>query len=93
MAGVQPFTKEVPATLVYVSDYSKLGGVSDEMRTLYAGAHTGFISENVYIYCAAQGLATVVRAMVERPALAKAMKLGADQHVTLVQSVGYPKKE
>ena len=93
LAGVQPFAKEVPATLVYVSDYSKLGGVSDEMRTLYAGAHTGFISENVYIYCAAQGLATVVRAMVERPALAKAMKLGADQHITLVQSVGYPKKE
>ena len=93
LAGVQPFAKEVPATLVYVSDYSKLGGVSDEMRTLYAGAHTGFISENAYIYCAAQGLATVVRAMVERPALAKAMKLGADQHITLVQSVGYPKKE
>ena len=93
LAGVQPFAKEVPATLVYVSDYSKLGGVSDEMRTLYAGAHTGFISENVYIYCAAQGLATVVRAMVDRPALAKAMKLGADQHITLVQSVGYPKKE
>jgi len=93
LAGVQPFAKEVPATLVYVSDYSKLGGVSDEMRTLYAGAHTGFIAENVYIYCAAQGLATVVRAMVERPALAKTMKLGADQHITLVQSVGYPKKE
>ncbi len=93
LAGVQPFTKEVPATLVYVSDYSKLGGVTDEMRTLYAGAHTGFISENAYLYCAAQGLATVVRAMVDRPALAKVMKLGPDQHITLVQSVGYPKKD
>ncbi len=92
LAGTQPFAKEVPATLVYVSDYSKLGGVPDETRTLYAGAHAGFISENVYLYCAAQGLATVVRAMMDRPALAKAMKLGPDQHITLVQSVGYPGK-
>ncbi len=92
LAGSQPFVKEAPLNLVYVSDYTKLGGLTDEMRSFYSGAHTGFIAENVYIYCASEGLAVVVRAMVDRPALAKALKLSPDQHITLSQTVGYPKK-
>ena len=92
LAGSQPFVKVAPLNLVYVSDYAKLGGVDDEMKTFYSGAHTGLIAENVYIYCASEGLATVVRAMVDRPALAKALKLRPDQHITLSQTVGYPKK-
>lgn len=92
LAGTQPFVKEAPLNLVYVSDYAKLGGLTEEMRLFYSGAHTGFISENVYLACASLGLATVVRAMVDKPALAKAMKLRPDQRITLVQTVGYPKK-
>ena len=91
LAGTQPFVKEAPLNLAYVSDYTKLGGLTDEMRLFYSGAHTGFISENVYLACASLGLATVVRAMVDKPALAKAMKLKPDQRITLVQTVGYPK--
>jgi nitroreductase len=91
LAGSQPFVKEAPLNLVYVSDYAKLRGTPDEML-LYAGAHTGFMAENVYLYCASEGLATVVRAMMDRPALAKALKLRPDQHITLSQTVGYPKK-
>jgi nitroreductase len=70
----------------------KLSGLADEMRLFYSGAHTGFISQNVYLSCASQGPATVVRAVVDRPALAKAMELRPDQRITLVQTVGYPKK-
>jgi nitroreductase len=92
LAGSQPFVKGAPLNLVYVSDYTKLGGLPEEMRLFYSGAHTGFISQNVYLSCASQGLATVVRAMVDKPVLAKAMKLGPDQRITLVQTVGYPKK-
>jgi SagB-type dehydrogenase family enzyme len=91
-AGTQPFVKDAPLNLVYVSDYAKLGGLTDEMRAFYSGAHTGFIAENVYLYCASEGLATVVRAMVDKAALAKVLKLRGDQHVTLSQTVGYPKK-
>ena len=70
----------------------KLGGLTEEMKLFYSGAHTGFITESVYLACASLGLATVVRAMVDKPALAKAMKLGPEQRITLVQTVGYPKK-
>jgi len=89
--GAQEFVKSVPVNLIYVSDYSKLGGDTDEDKRFYSGAHTGFISQNVYLFCASEGLATVVRGLVDREAMAKTMMLRPDQHITLSQSIGYPK--
>ena len=63
-----------------------------EEKDFYSATDTGFISENVYLYCASEGLATVVRGSIDRPALAKVMKLRPDQKIILAQSVGYPKK-
>jgi nitroreductase len=65
---------------------------SEEAKHLYSGFHAGAIAQNIYLYCASEGLATVVRAMIDRPALAKAMELRPDQKITLAQSVGYPRK-
>jgi len=90
--GLQPFVKDVPVNLVYVADFSRMDSMSNEQKDFYSAANTGFIAENVYLYCASEGLATVVRGLVDRPTLGKAMKLRADQKITLVQSVGYPKK-
>jgi nitroreductase len=92
LTGRQPFVEEVPVNLIYVADFSRMGGAADEDKVLYSAAGTGFIGQNVYLYCASEGLATVVRGLVDRPALAKAMKLRSDQKVILAQSVGYPKK-
>jgi nitroreductase len=92
LTGRQPFVKEAPVNLIYVSDQSKMTRASPADRDFYAAAHTGFISQNVYLFCASEGLATVVRASVDRPALAKAMGLRPDQKITLVQTVGYSKK-
>ena len=52
-------------------------------------AETAVISENVYIFAASEGLATGVRALIDRPTLAGALKLGADQSITLAQCVGF----
>jgi SagB-type dehydrogenase family enzyme len=92
LTGRQDFVKEVPLNLVYVADFSKISRGTDEDKNFYSAAHTGFISQNVYLYCASEGLATVVRGMVDREVLAKALKLRPDQKVMLAQSVGYPKK-
>lgn len=92
MTGRQPFVSQVPINLIYVADFSKMSRATNEDKEFYSAAHTGFISQNVYLYCASEGLATVVRALMDRSALAKVMKLRADQKITLVQSVGYPKK-
>ncbi len=92
MTGRQSFVKIAPINLIYVADFSKTGTLTDEQKEFYSAAHTGFISQNVYLYCASEGLATVVRASIDRPALAKAMKLRPDQRITLAQPVGYPRK-
>jgi nitroreductase len=92
MTGLQPFVKGVPLNLIYVADFSRMGSATNEQKEFYSAADTGFIAQNVYLYCASEGLATVVRGLVDKPALARAMKLRTDQKITLVQSVGYPKK-
>ena len=92
LTGKQSFVKEAPVNLVYVADLAKMGGLSNDSIDFYSATDTGFISENVYLYCASLGLATVVRNWIDKPALAKAMQLRPDQKVILAQTVGYPKK-
>ena len=90
--GTQPYVKDAPVNLVYVADLAKTGKASAPDQDFYTAADTGFIAQNVYLYCASEGLATVIRGSVDRPALAKLMKLRPDQKITLSQTVGYPKK-
>jgi SagB-type dehydrogenase family enzyme len=92
LTGKQDYVREAAVNLIYVADYSRMSSASDQIKELYAAADTGFISENVYLYCASAGLATVVRAFIDKPMLSKAMKLRADQKIILAQSVGYPKR-
>lgn len=88
--GTQEFVKDAPLSLVFVADLSRMKGASAEDRSLYAATDAAFISQNVYLYCAATGLATGVRGSVDRPALARTLGLGADQRIVLAQSVGFP---
>jgi nitroreductase len=92
LTGRQSFVKEAALNLIYVADFSRISGASNEEKEFYSAADTGFIGQNVYLFCASEGLATVVRAMIDRPALGKRMKLRPEQKITLSQSVGYPKK-
>jgi nitroreductase len=93
ITGRQPFVANAPVNLVYVADHRRMGKISKEEQELYAAADTGFISENIYLFCASEGLATVVRGSIDREALAKAMLLGPDQKIILAQTIGYPKQE
>lgn len=90
LTGKQSFAGEAPVNLVYVADLSRTGGANAEERNFYSAADTGFISQNVYLYCASTGLVTVVRGSVERDELASAMKLRNNQRIILAQTVGYP---
>ena len=92
VTGTQSFVKDAAVNLIFVADYSKLGSSSDQQKEKISWADTGFISQNVYLFCASEGLATVVRGRVEREPLAKEMKLRPDQSITLTQTIGYPKK-
>ena len=90
--GKQRFVKDAPVNLIFVADFAKMRNMSEDQKVFYSATDTGYISQNVYLFCASEGLATVVRGMVDKPALAATMKLKSDQKVILAQTVGYPKK-
>ena len=92
LTGRQSFVKDAPLNLIYVADFSRIGRGTNEEKDFFSAADTGFIAQNVYLFCASEGMATVVRANIDKPTLAKTMKLGPDQRITLSQTVGYAKK-
>ncbi|MGO9243427.1 MAG: SagB/ThcOx family dehydrogenase [Verrucomicrobiia bacterium] len=89
--GKQDFVKDAPLNLVYVADLTRMKNANEADKQLYSGADVGFIAQNVYLYCASQGLAVVVRGSVDRTALSQSMKLRPDQRIILAQTIGYPK--
>lgn len=88
--GTQGFVATAPLNLVYVADLSRMKDASPDDVALYSGTDTGFISQNVYLFCASEGLATVVRGGVNRAALSKALNLPEQRKIVLAQTVGYP---
>jgi SagB-type dehydrogenase family enzyme len=90
--GGQDFVKGAPLNLVYVADLARTKDAGAEEKNFYITIDVGFIGQNVYLFCASEGLATVVRGTVDRPALAKLMKLRPEQKIIVAQTVGYPKK-
>jgi hypothetical protein len=89
MTGTQDFVKTAPVNFVYVSDQSKMGNASTEDKMIYSGADAAFIAENVYLYCASQNLATVVRASIDKKALVDILKLTPEVKIVLAQTIGY----
>ena len=89
--GMQDFVGTAPLNLVYVADLARMSASDRTEQRFYSAIDTGFISQNVYLFCASEGLATVVRGLVDRRSLAKLMQLRPQQRVIVVQTVGYPK--
>lgn len=70
---------DAPLNLVLVAD----------KKTGYADMDAGYVSENIYLYCAAAGLATGARGSGNFEAFARALNLTPEQHVILWHPVGY----
>jgi nitroreductase len=91
----QDFVKTAPLNLVYVADMSKtkgmkFGGIDVGIPWSYTGA--GAIAQNVYLFCASEGLACILRAMLDEAQVSKTLKLRPDQKVILTQTVAQFKK-
>ncbi|HNX67346.1 MAG TPA: SagB/ThcOx family dehydrogenase [Bacteroidales bacterium] len=94
--GSQKMMKTAPVALIYVSDFSKLKwytGTDDSRRWFAAGTEVGFISQNVYLYCAAAGLNTAVIGLVDRQRLGEVMELSNNEKVVYTQVIGRPPEE
>jgi SagB-type dehydrogenase family enzyme len=88
VTGYQDFVDTAPLDLIMVADYSRMKLVPVAQRMAFAYTCAGAMAQNVYLYCASEGLATVIRAWLDRDALAKAMGLNNEQQVLLSQTVG-----
>jgi nitroreductase len=90
VTGYQDFVDDAPLDLVFVADYTRMKLVPARLRESYASVAAGAITQNVYLFAAANGLATVIRAWINRDAIADALGLSHDQQALLSQTVGYP---
>ena len=91
VTGYQDFVDLAALDLIYVADHARMKLVPAAQREAYAFSAAGAMAQNVYLYCASAGLATVVRAWFDRHALSQAMGLGTDQQLLLAQTVGRAK--
>jgi SagB-type dehydrogenase family enzyme len=82
---------DAPVQLIFVADLTKRGGNSEEEKLRMANIDCGYISQNTYLYCTSEGLATGARATVNRDALIPKLKLTPEQRILLAHSVGRPK--
>lgn len=89
---LRPLINRAPAPVIilFVADLSKRGETGDKRKDV-AAIDSGFISENIYLYCASEGLATGYRGGFDRAALTPKLNLNPDQEIVAVQPVGYPK--
>ena len=88
VTGKQDFVDTAPLDLIYVADHSRMKLVPAAQRQAFAFTVAGAMAQNVYLYCASEGLATVIRAWFDRDALARAMGLQADHQLLLSQTAG-----
>ena len=91
ICGTQPFHAKAPLVLVFVSDMSAVGNTA-QLQALYAGNHSGSASQNVYLYAASKGLATVVCGMLDRKQIKTFLKLKDSDMVIFSQPIGFQAK-
>jgi nitroreductase len=91
MTGRQPFPADAPVVLIYVADRTRMAEAPAEQQYLYAHVDAAFVSQNVYLFAASEGLATVVLGNVDKDALAEALGLGDERILTFTQPVGHPR--
>ena len=88
VAGRQPFAAKAPVSLLIAADVSD--PVYKAPWNTLTHYDAGIVSGNIYLYCAANGLATVCRGTMDRDALKKALRLPAHTILHLNHPVGWP---
>ena len=91
VTGYQDFVDEAPLDLVFVADHARMALVPVAQRESFASVAAGAISQNVYLFAASAGLAAVIRAWIDREAIAQALGLSHDHRCFLSQTIGYPR--
>lgn len=89
LTGYQDFVDDAPLDLVYIADHARMKMVPASQREAFASVAAGAIAQNVYLFAASAGIGAVLRAWIDRAAIARALGLTHDQQVLLSQTVGF----
>ena len=92
VAGQQDFVTSAPVCILLVANLEKLGNPTAEGTRITAGLDAGIVNQNINVFCAAVGLATVPRGSMNKDELKKILKLTDNQYIMLNNPVGYPKQ-
>lgn len=85
---VQDFVADAPVVLVIVADVAKFEAPAD-MAALMGAVDAGIVSQNINLFCAAAGLATVTRATMDAQAISSLLGLAPGRIPVLNNPVGY----
>jgi len=91
----QDFAKTAPCSLIYVADMEKAAGMrweGEDVSVAWTYANAAAIAQNVYLYCASEGLACILRAMIDPAQVAKTFNLRSGQKAVLTTTIGQFKK-
>lgn len=89
--GTQKMMHSAPVGLIYVSDFSRMKTFlfrDDNRKWFVSATDTGFISQNVYLYCAASNLNTAIISLVDREKLHEIMGLPENEKIVYTQVIG-----
>ena len=87
----QDFAKTAPCSLVYVADMEKAAGMKwegEDVSATWSFSNAAAIAQNVYLYCASEGLACILRAMIDPAQIAKTFNLRPGQKAILTTTIG-----
>jgi SagB-type dehydrogenase family enzyme len=90
--GTQKMMQLAPVGLIYVADFLKMKSIlfsNEQKKWFFSVADTGFICQNIYLYCAATNLNTVVLGLVDRDKLHEIMNLKKHEKIVFTQVVGH----
>ena len=91
LAGRQPFVETAPLNVVLIADYQKYGErpMPADKRLYLAALDAGHCTQNIYLYCASEGLRNVVRAGAQEEELLKLLNLDENYQFVVAHTVGY----
>jgi nitroreductase len=90
--GKQKFTQIAPVNLIFVMDYKNINDSWVESlggKDYFAGNAVGYVSQNVYLFAAANNLSTVALAWFYQKELSTILKLKKSERILLTQPIGY----
>lgn len=92
LIGGQDYVKTAPVNLILVSEQTRFNRGDDAQKKTWAALDAGVVSQNISLFCAAAGLNTVPRAMIDKEKMRTALKLKSSQLIMLNHPVGYPQE-